>query len=113
MARINRVDSSHDVGKSCKISLISYSYTTDSIGNQIKTETSRSLYATIRSVYGSEFARAGEQGLKSANIFTIWAHEYANEEELTYNSETYVVYRNYVRRDGRVELYTEKKVGIE
>lgn len=111
MARINRVDSSHDIGRSCKIDLISYTYTSDSIGELQPVETVRNIFANVRSVYGTEFARSGEQGIKAAKIFTIWENEYEDEEELLFGSERFSIYRTYVRADGRIELYTEKKVG--
>lgn len=113
MARINRIDSSHDIGKPCKLSLITKTYAVDLIGSMTEVETSTELYGHIRSVYSTEFASAGENGIKPASIFTIWESEYNGAEELISNSERYSVYRTYVRRDGRIELYTEKKVGNE
>lgn len=112
MARINRVDSAHDIGKSCSIDLISKVYTFDDIGNGVATNVSKTLFANIRSVYGTEFANAGQNGIKPAFIFTIWDYEYDGQEELKYNETYYSIYRNYMRRDGRIELYTEMKVGV-
>lgn len=111
MARINRVDSAHDIGKICSIELVSKTYSVDSIGNRVPTDTLKSLFASIRSVYRTEFANAGQNGIKAAYIFTIWDYEYNGQDELVYNSEYYSIYRNYIRKDGRIELYTEKKVG--
>lgn len=112
MARINRIDSSHDLGEVCKLELVSHIYETDDIGNIISQDVVTELFGNIRSVYGTEFFESGQNGIKSAKIFTIWQSEYRNEEELLYDSEMYSIYRTYARKDGRIELYTEKKVGI-
>lgn len=113
MARINRIDSSHDVGRSCKIKLVSHSYTPDDIGNLIPSDTFKEVFGNVRSVYGTEFYATGENGIKASKIFTIWESEYGEQEELEYNSALFSIYRTYVRKDGRIELYTEKKVGVQ
>lgn len=113
MARIGRIDSKHDIGKPCKIKLIVQSYVTDNIGNSVPTNTESVFWGNVRSAYSSEFANVGELGIKAALIFTIWSNEYDGQELLEYNSDNYHIYRTYERSDGRIELYTEKKVGCE
>lgn len=113
MARINRIDSSHDIGKPCKLKLVSKTYSQDEIGNTTSVDVEKEIWANVRSVYSSEFANAGELGIKAALIFSLWENDYSGEELISYNSNNYSVYRTYVRSDGRIELYTEKKVGCE
>ena len=113
MARLGRIDSKHDVGKPCKVGLISKTYTKDSIGNLIATDVRNVFWGNVRSVSSSEFANVGEIGIKAALIFSIWEKEYNGQELVEYNNETYSIYRTYARADGRIELYVEKKVGCE
>lgn len=113
MARIGRIDSKHDIGKACKVKLISKTYTKDSIGNSVPTNSYVEIWCNVRSVSSSEFANTGEIGIRAALIFSVWEKEYAGQELIEYNNDMYSVYRTYIRADGRIELYVEKKVGCE
>lgn len=94
-----------------EISLITKTYTKDSLGQLVPTETTTDVMCNVTSVSAAEWARAGQEGLKASLVFDVWEYEYDGQEELTYNGETYSVYRTYINNDGKVELYTEKKVG--
>lgn len=97
-----------------KISLISILNTSaDSIGQVVITEQSTDVYADITSISQSEFMQAGQIGLKPDLRFDIWETEYNGETILEYNSIRYSIYRTYMKTNGRVELYTEKRVGNE
>ena len=37
--------------------------------------------------------------------------EYEGQMRVKYGNDIYSIYRSYVRDDGRIELYTEKRVG--
>lgn len=113
MARLGKVDSKHDIGKVCKVKLISKTYTKDSIGNSVPTDIIEEIWGNVRSVSSSEFANSGEIGIKASLIFTIWENEYKDQELMEYNNQKYSIYRTYMRTDGRIELYVEKKVGCE
>lgn len=97
-----------------KISLISILNTSaDSIGQVVITEQSTDVYADITSISQSEFMQAGQIGLKPDLRFDIWETEYNGETILEYNSIRYSIYRTYMKTNGRIELYTEKRVGNE
>lgn len=93
-----------------QINLVKKTYTADSIGNLNATISKRTVFADIKSISGQEFANAGQNGIKPALVFVIWTNEYDNEEEIEYGI-VYSIYRRYVRDDGRIELYTEERVG--
>ena len=52
------------MNQAVKISLISKSYTTNSIGVPVATETKKARYAIKFNINQSEFYQAGQQGLK-------------------------------------------------
>lgn len=99
------------MNKTSAITLINKSYTTDAIGQKVATTTTTSVIAYVRSVSQSEFVNAGQIGFKPDKVFDVWAHEYSDQEELVYDGNTYSVYRTYLREDGRMELYTERRTG--
>ena len=94
-----------------KISLISKSYTVDSIGVPVPTETKNSRYAYVSSINSSEFYEVGQAGLQPYACYTVRLTEYGGEDELEIGSERLTIYRTYNRVDGRVELYTAKRKG--
>lgn len=99
-------------GKSPKIKLISKAYTLDAIGQQVESQTKVEKFCDVRSVTASEDANAGTYGLKAEWQFVLWAHEYGGQNEIEYESNNYVIYRTYIRDDGRIELYAGSRVGV-
>lgn len=85
--------------------------TTDSIGQIVETETTTDLFAEISSISQSEFMQAGQIGLKPEYKFKIWQDEYNNQKIVEYNGLRYFVYRTFLAKDGRIELYTEERTG--
>lgn len=94
-----------------KINLYVKTYTQNAIGDFVEEVTKRTVFCDVKSISGQEFANAGQNGIKPALVFLMWAHEYGGEDTVEYLSKDYVVYRTYVRDDGRVELYTEVRAG--
>lgn len=94
-----------------KIYLQTIAYTVDSIGQRKPVISETAVFALVESVSMSEFFQAGVQGLKPDLRFVVRLTEYAGQENLRYGTEIYSVYRTYRRKDGRVELYTQKRVG--
>lgn len=95
------------------ISLVKNVITLDEIGRPISTATPREVMANINSISAAEFFRAGENGLRAELMFSLWSYEYDEEEEVIYNGKTYSVYRTFVNKDGKTELYCQKKVSNE
>lgn len=100
-----------NMNRAKKIKLIANAYTSDDIGQLIPTGSNKDVFAIIRSASQSEFFNAGENGLKPDKVFDVLMTEYEGQMRVKYGDDYYSVYRSYVREDGRVELYTEKRVG--
>ena len=99
------------MNQAIKISLISKTYATDSIGNPVATKKKTDVFAVMSSINQSEFYEAGIQGLQPMACYTVRLTEYNGEDEIEDGSERLTVYRTYNRTDGRVELYTAKRKG--
>ena len=96
-----------------KIALISIEYEQDDLGEWIETETSTEVFALVQSVTMYEFYQAGLEGMKPDFRFHVWLSEYHDEELVDYKGKRYEVYRTYIRKDGRIELYVNEKKGEE
>ena len=97
--------------KSCLITLVSRDFTIDEIGRQIGTETLTNVYAQVSSVYGAEWHKAGQNGIKPQFQFTVFEYDYHGEEILIYEGVEYGIYRTYMTKNEKMELYVAKKVG--
>lgn len=102
---------------SCK--LLSYSYSTDEIGNEIKTPIEIECpIIRIKSVGQNEFYNANKQGLKPNLKVIISAINYNNETELIYMNQKYTIIRQTLNNDrmqstnyDEIALICEKRVG--
>lgn len=101
------------MNQAVKISLISKSYTTNSIGVPVATETKKARYAIKSNINQSEFYQAGQQGLKPYACYAVRMTEYDGEDEIEVDSKRLTVYRTYTRTDGRVELYVTERKGTK
>ena len=97
--------------RSTVISLVGVTYQTDSIGQQVKTETTRDVYCNISSVSASEWFEGGRNGLNPQYRATMFRYDYEGELVAILNGVRYSVYRTYIGRNDTIELYLEKKAG--
>lgn len=93
------------------INLISRTFTKDEIGQQIETETSRSVVAELKSINRSEWVAARQNNYNPVVIASICEFDYNDEEIVEIDSERYVVYRTHPGKDDYIELSLRKKVG--
>lgn len=93
------------------INLISRTFTSDVIGQQVATETIKTVVAELKSINRSEWVAAHQVGYNPVVTAIISAFDYNNEEIVEIDSERYVVYRTYSRKDDYIELMLRKKVG--
>lgn len=94
------------------IILISETSTQDDIGQYIATETRKQVYCDVRSVSRSEWFEAGRDGLQPSFVFTMFAPDYEGEKIVEFNGHRYGIYRTYVARNEKIELYVEEKGGL-
>ncbi|MBQ1569541.1 MAG: phage head closure protein [Clostridiales bacterium] len=97
--------------KSVVIKLIGTTMTQDKYGVWRESHTEREVYAQIGSISMSEFFEAGRNGLNPEYRFTMFFGDYNDESIVEYNGKTYAVYRTYLGRADKIELYCERKGG--
>lgn len=93
------------------IKLISTTKTQDAYGVWRETPTFKEIMCQVDSITESEFHDAGRNGLNPEFRFTVFFDDYNGESMVEYNGKTYSVYRTYLRRTDRLELYVERKGG--
>lgn len=98
--------------RSDTLKLVSVSYQPDAIGQLVPVETERTVYCSLSSINRSEWATAGQLGLKPEIVATMFAPDYEGEEIAVLGSVRYGIYRTYIRQDEQIELYLERKVGV-
>lgn len=98
--------------KSRVLTLISITYETDEIGQQVPAEIRRDVFCNISSISSSEWFDAGRAGLKAEHRATIFSHDYNGEELAELDGVRYGIYRTYLGRNETIELYMERKVGV-
>ena len=92
------------------ITLITQTITTDKYGNEVATETERTVYCEVDSISQTEFYAAANTELNPECRFTIFFGDYEGESLVKFNGARYSVYRTY-RTGDDLELYTERKIG--
>ena len=93
-----------------KISLVTKTYSIDSIGQRVETRSLKEVFALVESASQSEFFNGGQNGLRPEFKFTVLINEYGGQDTVMYKSVEYDIYRTYRRTDGRIELYAQKAV---
>ena len=94
---------------SAEIILVSKTYASDSIGNQIEQRAEKKVFAQIGSITQKEFSAAGQMGLKTELKAVVWKFEYSGEDAVILNDTEYAIYRTYVNGD-KIELYLTKEL---
>ena len=99
--------------RSAVIKLITISYTADSIGQMIPTESETMRFCQLSSVSQSEWFEAGRNGLKAEYRAILNAEEYNGELIAEISGGRYGVYRTYRTKSDTIELYLERKAGTD
>ena len=99
--------------QSTVIKLIAETVTLDGILQEVKTYSAREVYAQVQSIARAEWFEAGRNGLKPDISFVMRKYDYNGEKIVEWNGVRYGVYRTFLARGSRIELYCEKKGGID
>lgn len=94
------------------ITLYSEAITYDSYGVAVPTETSKEVFCKVDSVTRNEFFEAGRSGLNPEYRITMFFGDYSGEKTIGYNGKRYGVYRSYLAKTDIIELYVERKGGV-
>ena len=92
------------------LTLIAQTITLDKYGNEVSTETKKTVFCEVGSITQSEFYAAANTELNPEYRFTVFFGDYEGEALVEYNGSRYAVYRTY-RTGDSLELYAERKVG--
>ena len=93
------------------ITLVTQTITTDKYGNEVATETEKTVFCEVDSISQAEFYAAANTELNPEYKFTIFFGDYEGEEVVVFNGARYSVYRTY-RTGDNLELYAERKIGV-
>lgn len=105
--------------RSTPIKLIRRSYGVDELLQPVPVETSRTVFAAVRSISRAEFVAAGQMGMTPTWQLTMFAPDYELEDLVAFTppgSDTekrYSVYRTYRGRNEELELYLQTEVGTK
>lgn len=99
--------------KSKVITLISTTFEYDDLGQRTPIESVTEVFCDIQSVSMSEFIAAGTIGIKPDFKITMNRYDYNGELEVEIDGVRYGVYRTYIYRTDELELYVEKKAGVQ
>ena len=94
------------------IFLLSESFETDEIGNDVSVKNENAVWAELNSISQSEFSAAAQNGLKPEYKVRMWYSEYNGEKLVKINSKIYKIYRTYKTSD-LIELYVEEDLSDE
>lgn len=92
--------------------LVSYTSTQDAFGVWQNTKTERDVFCSVDSVTRQEYFEGGKNGLNPEYRITMFEPDYEGENELIYKGVAYGVYRTYHARTDIIELYVERKGGV-
>lgn len=90
--------------------LINQTFTQDSIGQYVPTETSTDIYVRESSITRSEWYNAGRQGLNPDLLLLTPRCNYDGQKIIEYRGKRYSVYRTYTEGE-EIELYLTEKGG--
>lgn len=92
--------------------LVGQTYTKDSIGQQIATETQTEVLCTVQSVTRQEWRSAGQNGIPAELVIVTAAVNYSGERIAIINGNRRAIYRAYQPPDSDdIELYLQAEVG--
>ena len=93
--------------------LIGYTVTLNDYKQEVKTETRSQIFAKKESVSRSEFYNGGKAALQPEFKLTTAIIDYNGELEVELDGVRYGIYRTYNVNQDYIELYCEKKGGLQ
>ena len=93
--------------------LIGKAITQNAYKQEVETETKTEIMALYESVSQNEFYKAGEAGLKPEFRLTTAIIDYNGEKEVELDGKKYGIYRTYEVDKDYIELYCERKGGVQ
>ena len=94
------------------ITLVGYTQTQDAFGVWQSTMQQRDVFCSVDSVTRQEYFEGGRNGLNPEYRITMFFGDYNGEDTILYNGKAYGVYRTYHAKTDVLELYVERKGGV-
>lgn len=96
------------------ITLVKPEYVRDKLGQRVAAgEATRTLVCTLHGISRQEWSVAAQVGLNPEMMALLRdSADYEGEELAEIGGIRYVVYRDYPRDDGGIELYLRKNIGV-
>lgn len=91
------------------ITLITQLKTKDSIGEEIITETSKTIRGELSSVTRDEWFTAQRADINAKSRVKVYDFEYNDEVVAELNGTRYAIYRTYYAGGDKIELYLGEK----
>ena len=92
------------------ITLVTQTISTDTYGNEVISETEKTVFCEVFSIGQGEFFAAANTELNPEYRFNIFFGDYDGQEIVKYKGVKYAIYRTY-RTGDDLELYVERKIG--
>lgn len=105
----------NDKNQRCTLIAPSAEPVVDEAGFEVETDEpagQRTVWCKVTSVTAYEIATMGQNNIKPSLKVTLWANEYGGETEVEIEGLTYGVYRTYQPGQDEIELYLERKGGV-
>ena len=93
--------------------LIGKAITKNEYKQEVETDSRTEIMALYESVSQSEFYKGGEAGLKPEFRLTTAIIDYSGEKEVELDGKRYGIYRTYEVDKDYIELYCERKGGVQ
>lgn len=93
-----------------ELTLIKQTITVDDYGNEVATETERTILCEVYSISQTEFYAAANTELNPEFRFNVFFGDYEEEEVCEFRGQRYAIYRTF-RSGDMLELYAERKIG--
>lgn len=95
------------------ITLISTTYTTDSIGQELATEETFTVPATITSATRAEWVSAGQNNFRADLVARTPICNYSGERIAAIAGKRYAIYRTFLDEEtDLIELYLQEEGGV-
>lgn len=93
--------------------LLGKTITMNQLKQEVEVDTRTEIFAQKESISQSEFYKGGEAGLKPDFRLITAIIDYNGEREVELDSKKYGIYRTYERDQDYIELYCERKGGVQ
>lgn len=93
--------------------LLGKTITMNQLKQEVEVDTRTEIFAKKESISQSEFYKGGEAGLKPDFRLITAIIDYNGEREVELDDKKYGIYRTYERDQDYIELYCERKGGVQ